>query len=266
MISPHQEKNNQSFYRSSTLPKDNSSESGDTILTSLSHPMEPPDCKSTGQGSPCEDKSDLESIAKSDFDRESICVRSDIDSTYAKSECSSIRRVSSSSCLQDEESNTTGSGIFIADSLMSDTNTSSSIPIRQDSNPSSTIDSSSTRTTRDSNNVSKESNTSKEVLESEVLEDTLVPMETNDTSSLDNSVPVFTSPFMRQAKSSKVQLNDMPNERSLLNSMSSDVRKVLEINGVPNNRRMLGDINNIPNEGKFPIGDIPCVYDEETRF
>lgn len=242
-------------------------------MTSLSHPdasklnLEPSDYKSTGRESACDDRSDVESIAKSDFDKESICVRSDIDSTYARSECSSsIKRASSSSCLQDEESNTVDSAIFMPDSLMSDTNTSSSIPIRQDSN--STVDSS-VRTTRsskrnsnskDTTNVSKES-----MLELEVVENSAVVMETSDSSLVENktncSVPeqsVFTSPFMRQVKNSS--------ERSLLNSMSSDVRKVLEINGVPNTRRMLGDINNIPNEAKLPIGDISSVYDEETRF
>lgn len=233
-------------------------------MTSLSHPdasklnLEPSDYKSTGRESACDDRSDVESIAKSDFDKESICVRSDIDSTYARSECSSsIKRASSSSCLQDEESNTVDSAIFMPDSLMSDTNTSSSIPIRQDSN--STVDSS-VRTTRsskrnsnskDTTNVSKES-----MLELEVVENSAVVMETSGCSVPGQSV--FTSPFMRQVKNSS--------ERSLLNSMSSDVRKVLEINGVPNTRRMLGDINNIPNEAKLPIGDISSVYDEETRF
>lgn len=286
-------KNNQTFYRSSSSQlKDNESESGDTCLTSVSHPdvlrtnPGPSECKSTGQESVCEDKSDLESIAKSDFERDSICVRSDID--YAKSECSSINRFreSSSSCLADEESNTTGSGVFvptnsnaaesglfITDSVVSgpDTNISSSILVRQDSNhskdsalsscnePSSkdpdskpqsnTVDATSVNTetkgsctigkdvhtgdtnTKDSSTLDSYNSRETDGLEdsSSVLSDKSNLVDTSNTSltdKTDSSVPApplftLTDSLVKKAKSCKVFLNSIPNERRMIEDLAS---------------------------------------------
>ncbi|KAI5709556.1 hypothetical protein M8J75_001213 [Diaphorina citri] len=238
-------KNNQSFYRSSSssnLPKlDNSSESGDT---SVSHPeIKPPHLYCTdsrseiGQESTCDERSDLGSksdvYARSDFDRESICLQSDMEeSMCAKSECSLINRItgeSSSSYLQDED---TGSGVIGNDRLISEPDDTSS-SIRQDSNHSSSrgtgwkpadkADSNSRVSLRSDSRGSRKSDC--ESVETSSIEN----QDTNNKSIPIPPVLTLTSPFLKEAQSCKVMLTDMLNEKRL-------------------------------------IGELASIYDEETRF